>query len=123
MCIKTGGGPSSRVGPAVNIWVDLAVYSSNDAGQELMDFLKTPFTANAGGVALTGQVSGTITGATKVECSTAEESYDQISSVLNTLAAQNPDAADLAVRVNGPSGSWTIAVAAGPEGTNPVVTC
>lgn len=122
MCVKFGSS-GSNILPGINIWLDLAIYSSGDSGQDLMDFLKSPFSANAGGVGLTGQISGVVNGATKTECSTSEDSADQIGAVLNTLASQNPDAGDLSVRVNGPSGSWTISMAAGPEGSNPNLTC
>lgn len=121
MCVKFGNG--NTILPGINVWVDLAIFAAGDAGQDLMDFLKSPFSANANGISLTGQVSGVVSSTTKTECSTSGDSADQIGSVLNTLAAQNPDAGDLAIRVNGPSGSWTISMAGAPEGTNPSLTC
>ena len=120
-CVKTG---SSHIAPGINIWVELAYGAAHGAGQELFDFLAQPFMAeDIGGVAFSGKISGQVDVNTKMECSTDDSQADAIGSALNMISAQTPDAGDVAVQVNGPSGSWTIHARAGPVGSQFTPSC
>ncbi|KAF4463779.1 hypothetical protein FALBO_9401 [Fusarium albosuccineum] len=121
-CVKYGGQAALLTG--INTWITLADYAKGGTvGKDLMDFLNQPFVANAAGVAIAGVISGQINEATKSECSTSGSEADVIGAAVNAALAQNPDAEDVSVQVNGPSGSWTITVNAGKENSNPPATC
>lgn len=91
--------------------------------KDLMEFLNQPFVANAGGVAIAGVISGQINEATKKECSTSGSESDVIGAAIAAAIAAKPSATEVAVTVNGPSGSWTITVSAGAENTKPTTEC
>lgn len=90
---------------------------------EIFDFLKAPFVGDAGGATMSAVISGQIDGNTKTECSTMASQDDSITSAVHAALAKTPDAGELSVQVNGPSGSWTINVAAVAEGGSPSATC
>lgn len=120
-CVKTG---TNHILPAINYWVELAEIAANGAGQDLFNFLAQPFLIpDTEGVAFSGRLSGQVDVNTKMECSTDDSQMDAIGSALNLVASQTPDASDVAVEVNGPSGSWTIHARAGTPGSQFTPTC
>lgn len=121
-CVKSLGGAAILTG--YNTWVTLAEYAAGGTvGKDLMTFLNQPFVANAAGVAIAGTISGQINAATSTECSTSSSEADVITAAIAAAVAAKPDATEVAVTINGPSGSWTITVAAGGENTAPAATC
>lgn len=121
ICVKTG---TNHIAVGINIWNELAAGAANGAGKDLFDFLTAPFyVANIAGVAFSGKISGQIDINTKIECSTDDSQMDAIGSALNMVSASTPDASDVAVQVNGPSGSWTIYARAGTPGSQFTPSC
>ncbi|KAI0127382.1 hypothetical protein BJ170DRAFT_683229 [Xylariales sp. AK1849] len=106
-------------------WVAAARYAaSTHAGQGIIEFLNTPFVANAAGVAVAGVISGQINGAGGSSCSTSGSDADVVGAAVAAAVAAKPGADEVAITIKGPSGgSWTITVAAGSANTTPAAVC
>lgn len=77
----------------------------------------------AGGVAIAGTLSGQINQNTAPSCSTSSSEVDLLNAVVQAKIAADPSAGEISVEINGPTGSWSVTVKAGPEGSNPGATC
>ncbi|KAF4450123.1 hypothetical protein F53441_6722 [Fusarium austroafricanum] len=124
-CLKDGGQYVLLL--AYNTWVSAAEYAaSGTVRKDLMDFLNQPFVANAAGVAVAGVISGQINENTKKECSTKppeNSQADTIRAALEVAIDKSPQVGEVAVDVEGPSGTVNIKVRAGPPNTSPNPTC
>lgn len=124
-CLKYGIGWTLLQG--YNRWLGLADYAKNGSPYgDLKGFLNQPFVANVAGVAIAGTISGQINEATEKECITetpVSSQADIIRAALGTVLMINPDAGEVTVEVQGPSGTLAIKVRAGEPNTSPALEC
>ncbi|KAF5022457.1 hypothetical protein F66182_5493 [Fusarium sp. NRRL 66182] len=108
---------------AYSAWLGAANFVANG---NLMEYLNQPFYANAAGVAIAGIISGQINEVTKKECSSEPPQSSQadiIRAAIEAVLDKNPEAEEISVDVQGPSGTVNIKVRAGAPGSNPVPSC
>ncbi|OTA52375.1 hypothetical protein K449DRAFT_403015 [Hypoxylon sp. EC38] len=127
-CAKVVGTSAVAIGKvAWQGWLNAAEAASRRAHQHgLIDFLKTPFFANAGGVAIAGVISAHINGQANpkpAECSTSKSEADVVGAAIAAAVASNPKANEISVNINGPSGTWAITIAATSANQTPHATC
>ncbi|KAI1399915.1 hypothetical protein F4819DRAFT_488143 [Hypoxylon fuscum] len=122
-CVKKTG--SAAISKGWEIWLKTAEVSAERAKKVgLVDFLKSPFFANAGGVAIAGIIAAHVNGqANPASCSTSDTDADLVASAISAAVASNPTANVVSVDINGPRGSWNIVVSAAPAGQTPKTTC
>ncbi|OTA99233.1 hypothetical protein M426DRAFT_257247 [Hypoxylon sp. CI-4A] len=122
-CVKEVGG--AAISKGWEVWLKAATEAQRRAGDAgLIDFLKSPFFANAGGVAIAGIISAHVNGqANPSSCSTSSSEADVVGAAVGAAIASNPQATEISVNVNGPSGTWAITVSAASLGRTPNTTC
>jgi hypothetical protein len=122
-CAKEYGRASLEFG--WYMWLAAAQKAdSTGAKKGLVAFLKTPFFANAGGVAIAGLISNSILNHGKpADCSTANSEADVVSAALAAAIKANPKATQITADITGPKGEWHITLGATPAGQTPKATC
>ncbi|KAJ6438884.1 Beta-hexosaminidase [Purpureocillium lavendulum] len=97
-------------------WV-AASETARPLGAGLMQVLNQPFWANAGGVAVAGMVSGAVLRAS--DYGKSNKDADVLKGVVAEAIKSNPGVDRLEVKVNGPTGEWTVTISATKPQTPP----
>ncbi|KAL7623121.1 hypothetical protein AAE478_006801 [Parahypoxylon ruwenzoriense] len=124
-CAKKYGGRALRSG--WEEWLQQAIAAVRTKSKSgLVDFLKSPFFANSGGVAIAGVISSHIKGQANLkaaDCSTSHSEADFIGAAIGAAMAKTPAATEISVNVSGPGGTWGITLQARPFGEHPAANC
>ena len=124
-CLIEYGG-AATVAVVYQAYVNAVDHAANQAGTDVMNFLKSPFVRDLNTFTIVGVITGRINAAfspANTECSTTGSEADIIGAAVAAAVAANPNATEVSVTVNGPSGSYQITIAVGGPGSTPNTNC